>query len=341
VVIGSLPTEIQSVFARFLTTEYTTIDRGGQPITWPVTPFFRHGDSCIDVSTSLGGPKKADDAFANPRVALLFSDPTGSGLSGQPMVLVQGIADVDDRDLGANRDRYIRESLEKYPGGVQQQLPEVVKRLGVLAWYYERIYVHVHPQRVYVWRRGDISSEPELHHAFTGEGQPGDGVQPDGCDAAAMDVAVWGPRILELGSRYPTGVLSFVRADGFPFSVRAPVRADAAKRVIRIEQQPAGISLAAGSACLTAHAHAEDRSSKFWQRNFHVRGDLVSADDGWVLVPRQVVGGFEVSSSLAVTTARNARRIWRFQRRARREHARRNARSHNPSQSTHPIPPLG
>jgi len=121
----------------------------------------------------------------------------------------------------------------------------------------------------------------------------------------------------------------------------AKMRADAAKRVIRIEQQPAGISLAAGRACLTAHAHAEDRSSKFWQRNFRVRGDLMSADDGWVLVPRQVVGGFEVSSSLAVTTARNARKIWRFQRRARREQARRTARSHNPSQSTHPIPPLG
>ena len=122
--------------------------------------------------------------------------------------------------------------------------------------------------------------------------------------------------------------------------MRAPVRADAAKRVIRIEQQPAGISLAAGRACLTAHAHVVDRSSKFWQRNFQVRGDLVSADDGWVLVPRQMLGGFEVSSSLAVTTARNARKIWRFQRRARRERALRTTRSHNPARSTRPIPPL-
>jgi hypothetical protein len=325
-VTGLFPPEIQSVFARFLTTEYTTINRRGQPITWPVTPFYRPGAPWIDVSTALGTPKKADDAAVNPRVALLFSDPTGSGLSGRPMVLVQGIAEVDDRDLGENRDRYIREAMEKYPGGVQQQLPAMVKRLSVLAWYYERIYIHVHPKRVYVWPGGDISLKPELVHASAGDEAPGGGVQHGGSQAAAVGAAAWDPRILELGSRYPTGVLSLVGAEGFPFSVRVPVGVDATLRVIRIEQQPAGGPLAAGRACLTVHAHVEDRSSKFWQRNLQVRGDLMSMDTGWVLVPRKLVGGFEVSSSMAVTTARNARKIWRFWRTARREHARR---SHN------------
>jgi hypothetical protein len=321
-----VPTGIQSVFAQFLTTEYTTIDRRHQPITWPVTPFYRPGQSWIDVSTALGTPKKADDAAANPRVALLFSDPTGSGLDRQPMVLVQGIADVDDHDLRANRDRYIRESQEKYPAGVQQQLPEVVKRLGVLDWYYTRIYIHVRPQRVYVWPQGDISSRPELHGASTGDGPPSDSVQPHGNHAAAVDAAAWDLRIPELGSRYPTGVLSFVSADGFPFSVRVPVRVDSAEHMIRIERQPVGVPLAAGRACLTAHAHVEDRASKFWQRNFQVRGELVSTDGGWVLVPHKLVGGFEVSKSILVTTARNARKIWRLQRTARREHSQRSAR---------------
>ena len=74
-----LPPEIQQVFDRFITTEYTTVDRRGQPISWPVTPYYRPGDTCIDVTTGLGYPKKAKDARANPKVALLFSDPTGSG----------------------------------------------------------------------------------------------------------------------------------------------------------------------------------------------------------------------------------------------------------------------
>src|SRR6478672_3530375 len=98
---ASLPSDVQAVFDRFITTELTTVDRAGQPITWPVTPYYRVGGPCIDVTTGLGYPKKADDARANPMVSLLFSDPTGSGLDDPPMVLVQGSAEVDDRDLDA------------------------------------------------------------------------------------------------------------------------------------------------------------------------------------------------------------------------------------------------
>ena len=34
-------------------------------------------------------------------------------MSNPPMVLVQGTAEVDDRDLDANRERYLREAEEK------------------------------------------------------------------------------------------------------------------------------------------------------------------------------------------------------------------------------------
>src|SRR5215217_2547912 len=113
---ATLPPDVQHVFHRFVTTEFTTVDGRGQPITWPLTPYYRPGDSCIDVSTGLGYPKKAHDARANPKVAMLFSDPTGSGLENPPQVLVQGTAEVDDRDLDANRERYWNEAREKLPG---------------------------------------------------------------------------------------------------------------------------------------------------------------------------------------------------------------------------------
>ena len=95
---ASLPEDVQAVFDRFITTELTTVDRRGQPITWPVTPYYTPGGPCISLTTGLGYPKKANDARANPMVALLFSDPTGCGLDDPPMVLVQGSADVDDRE---------------------------------------------------------------------------------------------------------------------------------------------------------------------------------------------------------------------------------------------------
>src|ERR1700751_2666119 len=98
---ASLPDEVQAVFDRFITTELTTINQAGQPITWPVTPYYSLGDPCIDVTTGLGYPKKANDARANPLVSLLFSDPTGSGLSDAAMVLVQGSAGGDARQVRA------------------------------------------------------------------------------------------------------------------------------------------------------------------------------------------------------------------------------------------------
>src|SRR5919202_2539878 len=105
---ATLPAELREVFDRFITTEYVTIDRRGQPIAWPVTPYHHPDEGCIDVTTGLGYPKKARDAEANPQVALLFSEPKGSGVAEPPMVLMKSTASVDDRDPAANRARYER-----------------------------------------------------------------------------------------------------------------------------------------------------------------------------------------------------------------------------------------
>ena len=148
---GTLPPEVREAFQRFITCEYVTIDAHQQPIVWPVTPYYGDGGPAIDVTTGLGYPKKANDARRNPQVALLFSDPTGSGINSGLQVLVQGTAEVDDRDLTANRERYWRESLEKLPGTRNMHPPKLLR--GMFGWYYTRIYVHVRPERVFVWDR--------------------------------------------------------------------------------------------------------------------------------------------------------------------------------------------
>src|SRR5436305_8654643 len=233
----SLPHEVQAVFDRFITTELTTIDRRGQPITWPVTPYYSPGGPCIDLTTGLGYPKKANDARANPLVALLFSDPTGSGLGDPPTVLVQGTAEVDDHDLEANRERSARESLEKLPGIRPLTPPRPIRRL--LGWYYTRIYIHVRPERVYVWPSGDVVAEPQLYGAHMEEVRSGHSEEPERFHAGpAGGASAWQPRLRELGATFPTAVLSFVSPDGFPFAVRLPVHVDEAARRIRIEGQP-------------------------------------------------------------------------------------------------------
>jgi hypothetical protein len=313
---ASLPEDVQAVFDRFITTEYTTVDRRGQPITWPVTPYYDRDAGTVDVTTGLGYPKKADDAAANPMVALLFSDPTGCGLDDPPKVLVQGIADVDDRDLEHNRERYTRESIEKLPAVKDMSPPKVMLRF--FDWYYKRIYVHVRPERVYVWR-GD--SEPELLDAHMEEVRSGHNEEPAAPHAGPRErEPVWDARIDELGRRYDTAVLSLVAPDGFPFSTRVPVSPDRDAQRIRIGKAPAGTPVEPGLACLTAHDHAPDFS---WQQNFQVRGDLVEDGDGWALVPAKLIGGFELPPTALGRLRANFSKVMRYRRIARRELAKR------------------
>jgi hypothetical protein len=316
-VTASLPSDVQAVFDRFVTTELTTVDRRGQPITWPVTPYYRPGGECIDVTTGLGYPKKANDAKANPLVALLFSDPTGCGLGDPPTVLVQGSAHVDDHDLEANRQRYAVESAEKLPGIAKLQPPEPLRRF--LSWYYTRIYIHVRPERVYVW--GGADADPQVYDAHMEEVRSGHSEEPDRFHAdPGGGASAWDTRVMELGSTHPTAVLSIVCPDGFPFAVRVPVHVDEANRWIRIERTPSGVPLQPGLACLTAHSHGETFT---WQQNFQVRGDLVPAEGGWVMIPHKLVGGFEVPPSRLQTLRLNAAKARRFRRTAKRELARR------------------
>jgi hypothetical protein len=321
---ATLPPEIQEVFDRFVTTEVTTVDGRGQPITWPLTPYYRPGDPCIDVTTGLGYPKKAKDARANPRVAMLFSDPTGSGLRGPPQVLVQGTADVDDRDLDANRERYRREIVEKLPDAASDMPPRAFDRF--LAWYLTRIYLHVRPERIYVWRDGDVTVEPQLFDTHIEEVRSGHVEEPAGEHAEAEGGAVaWDERMQELGARYTDAVVSLVAPDGFPFSVRVPVELDRERRRVRLGGAPVGVPWQAGLACLTAHDHPPDFK---WQRNFQVRGDLIEdADGSWSLVPHKLVGGFELPpGSLIARTRLNLKKMRRYRRTAKRELAERAAR---------------
>jgi hypothetical protein len=314
-VTGSLPQDVQAVFERFITTEYTTIDRHGQPITWPVTPYYHAGEGCVDVTTGIGYPKKADDARANPRVSLLFSDPTGSGIEGAPMVLVQGAARVDEDDLDANRERYYRESLAKLPGAKSALPPKFLHRF--IGWYLDRVYVHVWPERVYVWPEGDATREPELFDARIEEVRSGHTEEPEAGHAPPEAVGpVWDERMDELGDRYNSAVVSLVAPDGFPFSLRVPVRVDRDGHRVRIAADALGVPMQPGLACVCAHDHSPDFT---WQRNFHVRGDLVEDEQGWSVIPHKLVGGFELPPASALARYRlNWGKMQRFRRTAKR-----------------------
>lgn len=307
---STLPPELREVFERFVTTEFVTVDAHGQPIAWPVTPYHHAEHGCIDVTTGIGYPKKAYDAARNPHVALLFSDPTGSGLADPPMVLVQGTAHVDDDDLEANRRRYVREAKAKLPEAMKFTPPQFVQKMA--GWYFDRIYVHVRPERVFAWPDSDPSREPALYGAHVEEVRSGHDELPDEPVAAPEGGATaWDARIEQIGTRtYPTAVVAIVSPDGFPFAARVPVVPDSSAGVLRLDGDCVGAPWQPGLACVTVHDHDEKFS---YQRNFQVRGDLTEDAGGWVVVPHKLVGGFELPpGSMRAKFKVNAKKIKRF-----------------------------
>jgi pyridoxamine 5'-phosphate oxidase-like protein len=310
---STLPAELQQVAERYLTSEFVTIDAAGRPIVWPVTPYFHDGGDCIDVTTGVGYPKKADDAARNPHVALLFSDPTGSGLTDAPTVLVQGTARVDEADLDANRERYEREMAEKLPALHALAPTGPIKRF--FSWYYDRIYLHVRPERVYVWANGDAEEEPTLYDAHVEEVRSGHNEEPEeGHAPPEGGLDVWDTRLDRLGREDTTAVLAIVGPDGFPFAMRVPVRADPQACVVHIDADPVAAPVEPGPACLCAHAHAADLT---WQHSYQVRGDLVEQDGRLVLHPHRVVAGLQLPSSAFERYRVNVRKILRFRKTAR------------------------
>ncbi|HEX5820639.1 MAG TPA: pyridoxamine 5'-phosphate oxidase family protein [Solirubrobacterales bacterium] len=286
---STLPPEVRDAFERFVTCELTTVDAAKQPITWPVTPYYDEGGATIDVTTGLGYPKKADDARAHPGVSLLFSDPTGSGIDSGVRVLVQGTATVDDEDLKANAARYVHESGEKLPATKKMNPPKPIR--AVFNWYYARLYIKVRPERVFVWRDGNLAEEPKIHDAHLEEVRSGH-VEEPAADHGKLPQGppAWDSR-MDFLAEHDTGVLSWMGPDGFPISVRVPFTADAQERSISIDAAPAGLPILKGRACLTVHQHSPDFT---WQRNMQVRGTLEPDGDGWRLAPRRIVGGFEL-----------------------------------------------
>jgi hypothetical protein len=149
-----IPREIEAVFQDFRTCEFSTLAFDSTPITWPVLPLYLPGENRFLITAGLGLPQKAINARRNPRVSLLFSDPTGGSLDNPPSVLVQGDAEVpekivtspsDDESLKALTHRVTR----RQPSGEVFSANPLTRYL--FDWYYMRLLIYVTIRRVTWW----------------------------------------------------------------------------------------------------------------------------------------------------------------------------------------------
>ncbi len=163
-----VPAHVEAVFREFFTCELTTLGRDGTPITWPLLPIYRPAPLQFVVLTPVGLSRKAVNIRRNPRVSLLFSDPTGSDLVDPPAVLVQGDAEAPDtlttslaafdEDLRAAMVAQTRKLLRRQPGMRLYTMNPLARYL--MDWYFIRLAIYVRPRRILWWEGGDVSRPP-------------------------------------------------------------------------------------------------------------------------------------------------------------------------------------
>lgn len=290
---GGWPEELLPLFERAITVEYASLTRAGAPVTYPVTPYVGEDGLTLDVSTGLTYPSKAERARRNPKVALLYSDPLGSGLDDAPVALVQGLATVRDADLQANTDRYVRLSMAKSPAAYEGQ-PKFLLR--TVDWYYARIWIQVTPTRMLWWPEGRVDEQPQEWTAPAGTNAPPSDPAPPGTQPAAWmeKPAQWREAAEQAVREFPFRDLTFVGADGSPICL--PVR--------EIAPDPGGFRLRvahvpgadpSGSACLTFHTHNPNFTT---QHNRALVGRISPAEDGALLFEvERPLGNWDISES--------------------------------------------
>jgi hypothetical protein len=245
----------------------------------------RRPDGTLLLSTSLAFAQKALNIRRNGRVALLFSEPTSSGLKEPQQIFVGGHAECPDEIMTGPQgaEDYWRMLFERQPHSRAYFLPPLRR---VMDWYYLRLLITVTPDQVVV--------RPPMPAAAQ--------------SPAKGDSPLPGAGLL---ARYPRAVLAARDATGAPVLARTrPVPADGGFAV----DVPADCAALPGPASLLVHRHDERLNN---MHNALVRGELRAADGGLLLVPAGVVepmGSGRASESVSVlrttrrATARYPRR---------------------------------
>lgn len=258
------PMHLEPVVAKavdaYRTCEFVTLARDGTPMVWPTVAHRRNNGTFL-VTTSLAFAQKALNVRRDGRVALLFSDPTGSEQGVPDQIFVSGTAACPEEVVTspAGDEAYWSLLFDRQPDSRRYVDPPA---RWLMDWYYLRLLITIIPT--------EVRTRPPL---ATRLAVPRD--TPRGTSSLP------GADVL---ARFPTAVLGVRDASGAPLLMRT--HTEAAPEGFLVE--PASdCEVVPGPAALLVHHH-DDRLAALYQAL--VRGELQRCDDGsWLLVPRRVI----------------------------------------------------
>ncbi|GLY17171.1 hypothetical protein Kisp01_41860 [Kineosporia sp. NBRC 101677] len=254
----SLDPDVSSLVDAYRSCEFATLGPDGTPLAWP-TLTLRQPDGSFVITTTLAFAQKAVNVRRDGRVALLFSDPTGSGRDLPPQVLVSGSALSPESVLVSPEglEAYWAMVFARQPGN-RAYLRGPMRRL--MDWYFVRLRIDVEPTAVTTLP----AFRPQKRASMSATGLVG---------AEALAQA-------------PSAVLGARDRSGAPVLFRVEAVADAPAGGYRVDV-PAGIEALDGPASLLMHHHDELVAG---QANALVRGRLETDGTGRRLfVPERVV----------------------------------------------------
>jgi Pyridoxamine 5'-phosphate oxidase len=261
-----------SVLDAYRTCELATLARDGTPLAWPTSP-FRRPDGTLLVTTSIAFAQKAVNVRRDGRVALLFSDPTGSGHASPAQVFIRGMAACPPEltTSPAGLEEYWSMLFWRQPSSRAYTLPGI--RL-LTDWYYIRMLITVTPQSVTQRPAGSATRSPQAL-------EPG---SPELAESwrRAERAGLAGAREL---AGYQTAVLAAREADGGIALARVvPQPVDGGYAVATEDGTP----LASGPASLLVHRHDDQLAGV---RFALVRGRITpsAAAGEWLLRPDRLV----------------------------------------------------
>lgn len=267
---------VSSLLSAASFTEFAYLTPRGEPLCWPVTPYWYPQRGVLGIATGLAYPNKAYYARRHPKVSALFE-------AGATQVLLQGDAVVLDEDLQANTDRYIREMRAKF-ASARVGLNPLTLRL--LDFYLPRLWIEVTPVRVASWTAPDRpapgNAAPPSERPSDRPGRPGSD-PPSGRTAGNRASEPEVRALQRWVRRSGRAVVTLAGQDGYPAMSRGAVLPGPGG-CVELEDAP-GV----GSATLTLC-----RQSLGGVRldALMARGWVVGSGPSLRFIPRRVVGFF-------------------------------------------------